>query len=110
MLVTIESFDIIIGMDWLSLRIAEILCNEKHVWLPFPNNETLIIYRDKSRKSLKIILCIKSHKYLFNKCYAFLARTVDKCCKSKEIKDTICIGFSGYCPIRLTWITSSETS
>lgn len=33
----IESFDVIIGMDWLSSHHINILCYEKAVHLPLPN-------------------------------------------------------------------------
>ncbi|XP_023741612.1 uncharacterized protein LOC111889700 [Lactuca sativa] len=60
----IGSFDVIIGMDWLSSHRAEILCYEKAIRLPLPNSEALIIYGDKSGKNLKVISCTKPQKYL----------------------------------------------
>ncbi|XP_023739513.1 uncharacterized protein LOC111887572 [Lactuca sativa] len=84
----IGSFDVIIGMDWLSTHHAAILCYEKVVRLPLPNGKALIIYGDKSGKNLKFISCTKTHKYLHKKCSAFLAHIVDKKRKTKEIKDT----------------------
>ena len=51
----ISSFDVIIGMDWLSSHRAEILCHEKAIRLPLPNGEALIIYGDKSGKNLKVV-------------------------------------------------------
>ena len=83
----IGSFDVIIGMDWLSSHRAEILCHEKAIRLPLPNGEALIIYGDKSGKNLKVISCTKTQKYLHKKCSAFLAHIVDKRRKIKEIKD-----------------------
>ncbi|XP_052627089.1 uncharacterized protein LOC128133620 [Lactuca sativa] len=47
MLVTIKSFDVIIGMDWLCPHHAEILCHEKAVRLNLPSGEALVIYGDK---------------------------------------------------------------
>ena len=41
MSVTIKSFDIIIGMDWLSPHHADILCYEKAILLNLPSSETL---------------------------------------------------------------------
>ena len=55
MLVSIRSFDVIIGMDWLSLYHAEIMCHEKVVRLHLPNHETLIIYRDKPSMNIRLI-------------------------------------------------------
>ncbi|XP_023760065.1 uncharacterized protein LOC111908470 [Lactuca sativa] len=83
----IGSFDVTIGMDWLSSHRAEILCYEKAKRLTLPNGEALIIYGDKSGKNLKVISCTKTQKYLHKKCSAFLAHIVDKRRKIKEIKD-----------------------
>ncbi|XP_023763050.1 uncharacterized protein LOC111911512 [Lactuca sativa] len=79
----IGSFDVIIGMNWLSSQRAEILCHEKAIRLPLPNGEALIIYGDKSRKNLKVISCTKTHKYVHRKCSAFLAHIVDRKRKTK---------------------------
>ena len=84
--VTIGSFDVIIGMDWLGPHRAEILCYEKAVRLNLPNHDTLVIYGDKPGKSLRIISCMKAQKYLQKKYCAFLAHVVDNKKKIKEIK------------------------
>lgn len=52
MTMTIDSFDIIIGMDWLSIHWVEILCYEKVIWCSLPNEESLTIYGDKPSKIL----------------------------------------------------------
>ncbi|GKD88685.1 putative reverse transcriptase domain-containing protein [Tanacetum coccineum] len=46
MLIKLGSFDVVIGMDWLSKYHAKILCDEKVVHIPI-NNETLIIRGDR---------------------------------------------------------------
>ncbi|CAH1437259.1 unnamed protein product [Lactuca virosa] len=85
--VAIQSFDVIIGMDWLSLYRADILCFEKAVRLNLPNNETLLIYGDKPSTSLRIISSIQAHKYLRKEYHAFLAHIVDTSQKTKDLKD-----------------------
>ncbi|GJZ78505.1 putative reverse transcriptase domain-containing protein [Tanacetum coccineum] len=40
------SFDVVIGMDWLSKYHAKIICDEKVIHIPI-NGETLIIRRDQ---------------------------------------------------------------
>ncbi|KAL7593881.1 hypothetical protein Lser_V15G32673 [Lactuca serriola] len=52
MSVTIRSFEVIIGIDWLSPHHADILCYEKVVRLNLPSNETLVIYGDKPDTNL----------------------------------------------------------
>nr|GFD36553.1 reverse transcriptase domain-containing protein [Tanacetum cinerariifolium] len=38
------SFDVIVGMDWLSYHLAVIVCYEKIVRIPLPNGEILEIH------------------------------------------------------------------
>ncbi|XP_076902776.1 uncharacterized protein LOC143557628 [Bidens hawaiensis] len=38
------SFDVIVGMDWLSLQRAEILCFEKYIRIPLPNGVVINVY------------------------------------------------------------------
>jgi len=87
MSVTISSFDVIIGMDWLSPHRAEILCYEKVVRLNLSNDEALVIYGDKLSPNLRIVSCIKARKYLRKQHYAFLAHVVDNKKAVKKIED-----------------------
>ncbi|MFS7974796.1 putative nucleotidyltransferase, Hydrolase [Helianthus anomalus] len=41
--VTLGSFDIVVGMDWLSKHQAETLCKEKVVRIPLPDGESLLV-------------------------------------------------------------------
>ena len=45
-----------------------------------------MIYGDKPRKNLRIIYCMKAHKYI-KKYHTFLDHIVDKKGEKKEIKD-----------------------
>ncbi|GKB70862.1 putative reverse transcriptase domain-containing protein, partial [Tanacetum coccineum] len=64
--VELSSFNVIIGMDWLSKYHAVIDCAEKIIRSPW-GNETLLIYGDGSNQGnetrLNIISCTKTHKY-----------------------------------------------
>ncbi|GJV04548.1 putative reverse transcriptase domain-containing protein [Tanacetum coccineum] len=79
--VELGSFDVIIGMDWLSLYHGVIVCDEKIVCIPF-SNETLIIRGDGSNHGnesrLNIISCTKTQKYLLKGCHVFLAQITKK--------------------------------
>ncbi|GJS99005.1 putative reverse transcriptase domain-containing protein [Tanacetum coccineum] len=48
----LRSFDVIIGMDWLSKYHAVIICDEKLIRIPF-SNETLTIQEKKSEETSK---------------------------------------------------------
>ena len=85
--VSIRSFDVIIGMDWLSPHHAEIMCHEKAVRLRLPNHETLVIYGDKPSTNLRLTSCIKAQKHLRKNNLAFLAHIVDKTKEETNIQD-----------------------
>ncbi|GJV36819.1 putative reverse transcriptase domain-containing protein [Tanacetum coccineum] len=85
--VELGSFEVIIGMDWLSLYHAVIVCDEKIVRVPF-GNETLIIHGDGSNHGgesrLNIISCTKTQKYLLKGCHVFLAQITEKKAEDKS--------------------------
>nr|GFC22186.1 reverse transcriptase domain-containing protein [Tanacetum cinerariifolium] len=80
------SFDVIIGMDWLSKKDAAILCGKKKVRIPL-KNKALIIEGDKNQSRLKIISCIKARKYIDNGCELFLAQVTGTVSKEKRVED-----------------------
>ncbi|GKE80821.1 hypothetical protein Tco_1550821 [Tanacetum coccineum] len=68
--IKLSSFDVVIGMDWLSKYHAKILCDEKVVHIPI-DGETLII-RDKvmekksDEKRLKYIPVVREFLEVFS--------------------------------------------
>nr|GFC25357.1 putative reverse transcriptase domain-containing protein [Tanacetum cinerariifolium] len=54
------SFDVIVGMDWLSYHQAVIVCCEKIVRIPLPNGEILEIHGERPEKDPKSLSCIKA--------------------------------------------------
>ncbi|GJT19506.1 putative reverse transcriptase domain-containing protein [Tanacetum coccineum] len=54
------SFDVIVGMDWLSYHRGVIVCYEKIVRIPLPNGEILEIQGERPEKDLKSLSCIKA--------------------------------------------------
>ncbi|GJR85635.1 reverse transcriptase domain-containing protein [Tanacetum coccineum] len=85
--VELGSFDVIIGMDWLSMYHAMIVCAEKIVRIPW-GNETLIVCGDGSDNRhgsrLNIISCTKTQKYLLKGCHVFLAHVTTKKAEDKS--------------------------
>ncbi|GJS90973.1 putative reverse transcriptase domain-containing protein [Tanacetum coccineum] len=87
MAVEMGSFDVIIGMDWLSKYQAVIVCADKIVRIPY-RNETLIIRGDGSNQGsetrLNIISCTRTHKYMLKGCQVFLAHVTTKEAEDKS--------------------------
>ncbi|GJY36988.1 putative reverse transcriptase domain-containing protein [Tanacetum coccineum] len=85
--VELGSFDVIIGMDWLSEYHALIDCAEKIVHIPW-GNVTLMIHGDGSNQGsetrLNIISCTKTQKYLLKGHHVFLAHVTTKETKDKS--------------------------
>ncbi|GJT89257.1 putative reverse transcriptase domain-containing protein [Tanacetum coccineum] len=85
--VEIGSFDVIIGMNWLSKYHSVIVCDEKIIRIPF-GNEFLIVRGDRSNNGhesrLNIISCTKTQKYLLKGCQVFLAHITTKKAKDKS--------------------------
>ncbi|GJX47750.1 putative reverse transcriptase domain-containing protein [Tanacetum coccineum] len=85
--VPLSSFDVIIGMDWLTKYHGVIICDEKIVRVPF-GREMLIFQgngnnqREESR--LNIISCTKAQEYLSKGCDVILAHITTKEAKDKS--------------------------
>ncbi|KAJ0590440.1 putative nucleotidyltransferase, Ribonuclease H [Helianthus annuus] len=85
--VQLGSFDVVVGMDWLSGNKAEIVCREKEVCIPTDDGETIVAHGEKRDTPLRIISCLKARKCLQKGCAAFLAHVVDKKAEEPKIED-----------------------
>nr|GEZ92047.1 hypothetical protein [Tanacetum cinerariifolium] len=56
------SFDVIIGMDWLSKLRAKIVCFEKIVQIPLPNGDILEVHEERPEGNLKQLKTMKVNK------------------------------------------------
>ncbi|GKF11617.1 putative reverse transcriptase domain-containing protein, partial [Tanacetum coccineum] len=56
------SFDLIVGMDWLSKLRTKIVCYEKIVQIPLSNGEILVVYRESPEGNLKELKTMKVDK------------------------------------------------
>ncbi|GKC01566.1 putative reverse transcriptase domain-containing protein, partial [Tanacetum coccineum] len=85
--VPLGSFDVIIGMDWLTKHHGVIICDEKIVRVPF-GKDTLIFQGEGSNQRkesrLNIISCTKAQEYLSKGCDVFLAHITTKEAKDKS--------------------------
>ncbi|KAJ0715767.1 putative nucleotidyltransferase, Ribonuclease H [Helianthus annuus] len=85
--IVLGSFDVVIGMDWLSQHRAEILCNEKIVRIPGLGSEPLMIRGDKRSAVENIISLLKAQKCLRKGHTAVLALVTDTTEKEKKLED-----------------------
>ncbi|GJY61433.1 putative reverse transcriptase domain-containing protein [Tanacetum coccineum] len=92
--IELDSFDVIIDMDWLRRCHAVIVCDEKLVRVPY-GNETLTFRgyesTDGRESQLTIISCSKAQEYMAKGCQIFLAqisakKEEDKS-EGKQLKD-----------------------
>nr|GEV32475.1 putative reverse transcriptase domain-containing protein [Tanacetum cinerariifolium] len=92
--VELGSFDVIIGMDWLIKYHTVIVCDEKHVHVPY-GNETLIFHGNENNNGresrLTVISCSKAQEYMTKGCQIFLAQISTKKeedkSEGKQLKD-----------------------
>ncbi|GJR61318.1 putative reverse transcriptase domain-containing protein [Tanacetum coccineum] len=54
------SFDVIIGMDWLSNRKAEIICHEKVVRIPLQNSQVLRVIGERPEEKMRHLMIAKA--------------------------------------------------
>jgi hypothetical protein len=89
--IRLGSFDVVIGMDWLSKNSAKIICDEKVVHIPL-NYETLIVRGERSKTRLSIVSCVKVVKYIERGCQVFLAQVTEKKSEEKRLEDVLVVG------------------
>ncbi|KAJ9545033.1 hypothetical protein OSB04_024740 [Centaurea solstitialis] len=85
--IKIGSFDIIVGMDWMSNHRTTICCAEKIVMLALPDGGVLEVYRENPRRDIKIVSYMKMRGHLRKECVAFMAHVIDRKAKEKQIQD-----------------------
>nr|GEU85223.1 putative reverse transcriptase domain-containing protein [Tanacetum cinerariifolium] len=84
--IKLGSFDVVIGMDWLSKYHAKIICDEKVVHIPI-EDETLIIRVNQSRTRLNLISCIKTKRYISRGFQVFIAQVMKKKSDEKRLEN-----------------------
>nr|GEY49087.1 putative reverse transcriptase domain-containing protein [Tanacetum cinerariifolium] len=85
--VPLDSFDVIIGMDWLTKYHGVIICDEKIIRVPFGRD--MLIFQgngdnQREESQLNIISCTKAQEYLSKGCDVFLAHGTTKESKDKS--------------------------
>ncbi|GJY83460.1 putative reverse transcriptase domain-containing protein, partial [Tanacetum coccineum] len=72
--IELGSFDVIVGMDWMTEHHAEVVCYEKYIRVPY-GNDMLIIQGERSgvknKSRLDVISSIRTQKYINQGCQVF---------------------------------------
>ncbi|GKC08663.1 reverse transcriptase domain-containing protein [Tanacetum coccineum] len=84
--IKLGSFDVVIGIDWLSKYHARIICDEKVIHVSI-DGETLIIRGDQSKPRLSLISCIKTERYISSGYQVFIAQVMEKKFDKKRLED-----------------------
>nr|GEY06631.1 reverse transcriptase domain-containing protein [Tanacetum cinerariifolium] len=84
--IKLGSFDVVVGMDWLSKYHVKIIYDEKVVHILI-DDETLIIRGDRSKTRLSLISCIKTKRYISRGCQVFVAQVMEKMSEDKRLED-----------------------
>nr|GEW01593.1 reverse transcriptase domain-containing protein [Tanacetum cinerariifolium] len=84
--IKLGSFNVVIGMDWLSKYHAKIICDEKVIHIPI-DGEILIIQGDRSKTRLNLISCKKTKRYISRGCQVFIAQVMEKKSDEKGLED-----------------------
>ncbi|XP_071729304.1 uncharacterized protein [Rutidosis leptorrhynchoides] len=85
--VELGSFDVVLGMDWLSPMKVGIQYFDKTINIPLETGEILVIQGDKIGSKLNLISCIKTRKYLMKGCQAILAHIKEVKPDERRIED-----------------------
>ncbi|GJW54697.1 putative reverse transcriptase domain-containing protein [Tanacetum coccineum] len=86
MSIKLDSFDVVIGMDWLSKYHARSICDEKFIHIPI-DDETLIIRGDRNKARLNLMSCIKTKRYISRGYQVFVAQVMEKKSDKKRLED-----------------------
>nr|GEY74504.1 putative reverse transcriptase domain-containing protein [Tanacetum cinerariifolium] len=84
--IELGTFDVIIGMDYLILHDAIIVCGKKEVHVPL-KKRTLVVKGDDCISRLKVVSCMKVKKYVDRGSYLFVAQVVEKEPTERRLED-----------------------
>ena len=82
MLLPFDEFDVILGMDWLTLHDAIVNCKEKIIELKCESGEILRVEPDKSEEIFSMISSMSAQRYLRKGYEAYLAYVIN----TKEVE------------------------
>nr|GEX09802.1 putative reverse transcriptase domain-containing protein [Tanacetum cinerariifolium] len=84
--IELGTFDVIIGMDWLILHDAVIVCGKKEVHVPL-KKRTLVVKGNDCVSRLKVVSCMKVKKCVDRGSYLFVAQVIEKEPAERHLED-----------------------
>ena len=86
-LLPLQEFDVILGMDWLSCHRARVDCYSKIVSFGNSTDETPIFVGIRRTASARIISAVKAERLLRRGCEAFLAQVIDTTHREPQLEE-----------------------
>ncbi|XP_076936163.1 uncharacterized protein LOC143603158 [Bidens hawaiensis] len=80
-----------VGMDWLSMYKAEIVCKDKPVRIPLSNDEEMIDQGEKYGTILPLVSQLKALKYLRQGCTLYSVSVTYKDSDEKRLEDILVV-------------------
>ena len=77
MLLPFDEFDLILGMDWLTLHDATVNCRRKQIVLKCQSGVRITMNSDESNVSTSVITTLSAQKLMRKGCEAYLAYVLD---------------------------------
>ncbi|XP_076960499.1 uncharacterized protein LOC143636902 [Bidens hawaiensis] len=81
------SFDVLVGMDWLTLNHVEVICFDKYLRIPLQDGRILKVFGNTHASKFNLMSCFQAQRYLRKKYVAFLALVVEKEKEKRKIQD-----------------------
>ncbi|KAA3473986.1 Gag-Pol polyprotein [Gossypium australe] len=91
MLLPFDEFDVILGMDWLTLHDAVVNCRRKIIELKCKNGEVLRIDSDESGELPIVISSMSAQRYVRKGCEAYLAYVLNTKVSEMKIESVLVV-------------------
>ncbi|XP_071739192.1 uncharacterized protein [Rutidosis leptorrhynchoides] len=99
----IPSFDVVLGMDWLSRHKASIKCHKKLISFPLTDGTRAVARGKRGGFNCLLISMMKAKKSLAKGCDSFLTYVVDSMKEKKTISEILVVSdFPGVLPDELS--------
>ncbi|XP_076890926.1 uncharacterized protein LOC143542150 [Bidens hawaiensis] len=85
------SFDVIVGMKWLTLNHDKVACFEKFLRVTLKDGRIFKVFGSVPTSKLNLMSCFQAQCYLRKKYVAFLALVVEKYEVKKKIQDILVV-------------------